>query len=212
MGISHISKASIGAQLITSTNGREPNWSIIPTAGKSIKSQNEFVSEIKELARKAAITLNKTELDYISRLKLQLRAEYLSDVAPNRKMLYQQAKNVMNKQNSNSKCQGIGELTLLDFLEEAEGKISNLADKKFVLAGGGTLVCPMLTGGGYGAEIFYGDTMVLSNLGNGWGYEAVPAELEKMKVFNDIYWTEYRSVKNSDGAELADRITRLFRG
>ena len=204
MGISHISKANIGTQLITSTNSGEPDWSIIPTAGKSSRSQDEIFSELKELARKAAMTTNKTELDYISRQSLQLHAEYLSDVAPNRKMLYQQAKNTIKNQSSNTKCRGIGELTLLDFLEGAERKISNLADKKFALAGGGTLVCPMLTGGGYGAEIFYGDTMVLSNLGNGWGYEATPAELEKMKVFNDIYWTEYRSVKNSDGAELAE--------
>ena len=161
MGISHISKANIGTQLITTTSSGEPDWSIIPTSGKSSRSQDVIISELKELARKAAMTTNKTELDYISRQSLQLHAEYLSDVAPNRKMLYQQAKNTIKNQSGNTKCRGIGELTLLDFLEKAEGKISNLADRKFVLAGGGTLVCPMLTGGGYGAEIFYGDTMVL---------------------------------------------------
>lgn len=115
MGISHISKANIGAQLITSTNSGEPNWSIIPNAGKSSKSQSEFASEIKELARKEATTTNKTELDYISRQRLQLHAEYLSDVAPDRKMLYQQAKNTIKNQIGNSKCRGTGELTLLDF-------------------------------------------------------------------------------------------------
>ena len=204
MGISHISKVNIGAQLISSTSSGEPDWSIIPTAGKSSRSQNEIFSELKELARKAAMTSNKTELDYISRQSLQLHAEYLSDVAPNRKMLYQQAKNTIKNQSGNSKCRGIGELTLLDFLEKAEGKISSLADRKFALAGGGTLVCPMLTGGGYGAEIYYGDTMVLSNTGYGWGYEATPAEQEKSKEFYDIYWKEYRSVKNGEGAELAE--------
>lgn len=85
MGSSHIGKANIGAQVITLTNNGEPNWSIIPTAGKSGKSQNEFVSEIKELARKEAMTMNKTELNYISRQRLQLHAEYLSDVAPRQK-------------------------------------------------------------------------------------------------------------------------------
>ena len=204
MGISHISKVNIGAQLISSTSSGEPDWSIIPTAGKSSRSQNEIFSELKELARKAAMTSNKTELDYISRQSLQLHAEYLSDVAPNRKMLYQQAKNTIKNQSGNSKCRGIGELTLLDFLEKAEGKISNLADRKFALAGGGTLICPMLTGGGYGAEIFYGDTMVLSNTSYGWGYGATPAEQEKSKEFYEIYFNEYRSVKNSEGAELAE--------
>ena len=45
-------------------------------------------------------------------------------------------------------CKGIGELSLLDFLERAEGKNNNLAQKKFALAGGGTLECPILTGEG----------------------------------------------------------------
>jgi len=66
---------------------------------------------------------------------LRLRAEYLSDVAPDRKRLYQQAKSAMKNQNTNPKCKGIGELTLLDFLEQAEGKNQNLADKQIALAG-----------------------------------------------------------------------------
>ena len=65
----------------------------------------------------------------------QLRAEYLSEVAPDRKQLYQQAKSAMKNQNTNPKCKGIGELTLLDFLEQAEGKNQNLADKQIALAG-----------------------------------------------------------------------------
>ena len=135
MGISHISKANIGAQLFTLTNNGEPNWSIIPSAGKSRKSQSEFVNKIKELARKDATTTNKTDLEYIHLKRTQLCAEYMSDVSPDRKALYQQAKNALRNQSGNPKCRGIGELTLLDFLEQAEGKISNLAEKKFALAG-----------------------------------------------------------------------------
>lgn len=200
--MANIAKARVG----TSLNSKEPNWSIIPSAGKSNKSDAEFISEIKELARKAALTTNKEELGYISRQKLQLRAEYLSDVAPDRKMLYQQAENSIKSQSGNSKSRGIGELTLLDFLEKAEGKDSNLADKKFVLAGGGTLVCPILTGEGHGADIYYQGTRVLSYNGSryGWAYEATPAEQEKMKVFNGIYWKEYRSIKNAENSEMAE--------
>ena len=206
MGISHISKANIGAKFVTLTNNGEPNWSIIPSAGKSSKSQSEFVNEIKELARKDATTTNKTELEYIHLKRTQLCAEYMSDVSPDRKALYQQAKNALRNQGGNPKCRGIGELTLLDFLEDAEGRISNLAEKKFVLAGGGTLTCPILTGEGYGADISYQGTKVLTYLGAayGWGYEATPAEQEKSKEFYDIYWKEYRSVKNGEGAELAE--------
>ena len=107
MGISHISKANIGAQLITLTNNGEPNWSIIPSARKNSKSQSEFVNEIKELARKNATTTNKTELEYIHLKRTQLCAEYMSEVSPDRKALYQQAKKALRNQGGNPKCRGI---------------------------------------------------------------------------------------------------------
>ncbi len=66
---------------------------------------------------------------------MRLRAEYLSEVAPDRKQLYQQAKSAMKNQNTNPKCKGIGELILLDFLEQAEEKNQNLAGKQIALAG-----------------------------------------------------------------------------
>ena len=94
----------------------------IPSKGKSTKTQTEFVSEIKKLAQKAVNATDKTEQDAISRQVLQLRAEYLSEVAPDRKQLYQQAKSAMKNQNTNPKCKGIGELTLLDFLEQADSE------------------------------------------------------------------------------------------
>ena len=205
-----VSLSGIGAirkeQLISSCSNGEPNWSFIPTKGKTSKTQTEFVSEIRELARRAATTTNKTESEYISRQVLGLRAEYLSDVAPDRKQLYEQAKNTIKKQTGNPKCKGCGEISLLDFLEKTEGKSSNFAEKKFALAGGGTLNCPILTTGGYGAEIQYQGVTVLSNLGNGWGYEMTPAELAKKDEFYSIYWSEYNLVKESGSPELYDKI------
>ena len=66
-----ISLSGIGAigkeQLISSCSNGEPNWSYIPTKGESSKTQAEFVSEIRELARQAATTTNKTESEYISK-------------------------------------------------------------------------------------------------------------------------------------------------
>ena len=123
MGISLSGIGTVGKeQLISSCSNGEPNWSYIPTKGESSKTQAEFVSEIRELARQAATTTNKTESEYISKQVLCLRAEYLSDVAPDRKQLYEQAKNTIKKQTGNPKCKGCGELSLLDFLEKAEGK------------------------------------------------------------------------------------------
>ena len=96
MGISLSGIGTVGKeQLISSCSNGEPNWSYIPTKGKSSKTQTEFVREIRELARRAATTTNKTESEYISRQVLGLRAEYLSDVAPDRKQLYEQAKNTI---------------------------------------------------------------------------------------------------------------------
>ena len=83
MGISFSNIGTVGReQLITSGSNGEPNWSYIPSKGKSTRTQTEFVSEIKKLAQKAANATDKTEQDSVSRQVLQLRAEYLSEVAP----------------------------------------------------------------------------------------------------------------------------------
>lgn len=190
--------------LYTTANSGEPNWSSIPSAGKSQKSKQEFVSEIKKLAKKAAMASNKTESEYVANQVIQLNAEYLSDVAPDRKRLYQQAQNAMRNQSGKTNCHGVGELTLLDYLEAAKGRESNLAEKSFALAGGGILRCPILTSGGYGAEISFQGAKVLSNTGYGWSYEMTPAELEKKNEFYSIYWKEYKAVKSELGEQLAE--------
>ena len=116
--------------------GRGSDWSIIPSSGKSSKSKAEFTDEIKELARKAANTTSKAELEYIHRRRTELCAEYMSDVSPDRKALYRQAENALKGQGGgNPKCHGSGELTLLDVLEAADGRTESLAEKKFALVG-----------------------------------------------------------------------------
>ena len=205
MGISALNTAnSANTKYHMSLGGRGPDWSIIPSSGKSSKSKAEFTDEIKELARKAAETTSKKELEYIHSQRTKLCAEYMSDVSPDRKALYRQAENALKGQGGNPKCHGSGELTLLDFLEAAEGRTESLAEKKFTLAGGGTLACPILTSGGYGADIYYQGTKVLTYLGSGYGWacERTPAEREKEREFYGIYFNEYRSLKNGKGDEL----------
>ena len=207
MGISALSTAnSANTKYHMSLGGRGPDWSIIPSSGKSSKSKAEFTDEIKELARKAAETTSKKELEYIHSQRTKLCAEYMSDVSPDRKALYRQAENALKGQGGNPKCHGSGELTLLDFLEAAEGRTESLAEKKFTLAGGGTLTCPILTGGGHGADIYYQGTKVLTYLGPGYGWacERTPAEREKEREFYGIYFNEYRSLKNGQGAGLEE--------
>lgn len=205
MGISALSTAnSANTKYHISLSSRGPDWSIIPSSGKSSKSKAEFTDEIKELARKAAETTSKKELEYIHSQRTKLCAEYMSDVSPDRKALYRQAENAVKGQGGNPKCHGSGELTLLDFLEAAEGRTESLAEKKFTLAGGGTLACPILTSGGYGADIYYQGTKVLTYLGSGYGWacERTPAEREKEREFYGIYFNEYRSLKNGKGEGL----------
>ena len=201
MGISALSTAnSANTKYHMSLSGRGPDWSIIPSSGKSSKSKAEFTDEIKELARKAAETTSKKELEYIHSQRTKLCAEYMSDVSPDRKALYRQAENALKGQGGNPKCHGSGELTLLDFLEAAEGRTESLAEKKF------TLACPILTSGGYGADIYYQGTKVLTYLGSGYGWacERTPAEREKEREFYGIYFNEYRSLKNGQGAGLEE--------
>lgn len=93
----------------------------------------------------------------------------------------------MKNQNTNPKCKGLGELTLLDFLEQAEGKNQNLADKQIALAGGGTLNLTILTSGGYGVQIQSQGVNVLLNISIGWEYEMTPAELTRKDEFYSIY-------------------------
>ena len=47
-------------------------------------------------------------------------------------------------------------------MEAADGRTDRLAEKKFALAGGGTLICPILTSGGHGADIYCQGTKVLT--------------------------------------------------
>ena len=201
MGISALNTAnSANTKYHMSLGGRGPDWSIIPSSGKSSKSKAEFTDEIKELARKAAETTSKKELEYIHSQRTKLCAEYMSDVSPDRKALYRQAENALKGQGGNPKCHGSGELTLLDFLEAAEGRTESLAEKKF------TLACPILTSGGYGADIYYQGTKVLTYLGSGYGWacERTPAEREKEREFYGIYFNEYRLLKNGQGAGLEE--------
>lgn len=122
------------------------------------------------------------------------------------KHFFQSAGNVMKRGTTGMKYNSQGEKTLLDFLE-GTNKEKDLAERRFALSGGGFLTCPILSGGGHGAVIQYGNTQVLSNLGSGWGYQMTPAELAKSQEFYSIYWKEYRSIKNdSEIRELPDYL------
>ena len=75
--ISNATSSAITKYSVSLRSG-EPDWSMIPSTGKSNKSQAEFVSEIKELAQRAANTTSKTELESIHRQ----RTRYVQNTYP----------------------------------------------------------------------------------------------------------------------------------
>ena len=188
------SNSSLGLENINTyktaitTNSGLPNWSYIPSAGRCKKTKEQLVSEIKELANRVAHANNGKETEQLNQAVIKLQADYVSEVSPDRKGLYQQAEKAIKFQSKNTKGikHGAGELTLLYFLEHAD-KSENLADKRFPLAGGATLTCPILTTGGYGAVIERGGVKLLAGDDYGWGYEMTPAELKKKDEFYAIY-------------------------
>ena len=69
----------------------EPDWSMIPSAKKSNKTQAEFIDEIKELARKAANTTSKAELEIF----IDREPRYVQNICP---MYHRTERHYINKQ------------------------------------------------------------------------------------------------------------------
>ena len=188
------SNSSLGLENINTyktaitTNSGLPNWSYIPSAGRCKKTKEQLVSEIKELANRVAHANNGKETEQLNQAVIKLQADYISDVSPDRKGLYQQAEKAIKSQSKNTKGikHGLGEMSLLYFLEHVD-KSQNLSEKSISLAGGATLTCPILTTGGYGAVIERGGVKLLAGDDYGWGYEMTPAELKKKDEFYAIY-------------------------
>ena len=183
----------------------EPNWAIIPSAGRCKKTKEQLVFEIKDLANRVANAKEGIEKEQLNREVLKLHADYLSDVSPDRIGLYKQVEKVIKSQNKDNKGipHGIGELTLLYFLKHAD-KSQNLADKSFPLAGGATVTCPILTTGGYGVVIEQGGVQILSGNDYGWGYQMTPAELQKNNEFYAIYNSTVRNAQKEAKEVLRD--------
>ena len=188
------SNSSLGLENINTyktaitTNSGLPNWSYIPSAGRCKKTKEQLVSEIKELANRVAHANNGKETEQLNQAVIKLQADYISDVSPDRKGLYQQAEKAIKSQSKNTKGikHGLGEMSLLYFLEHVD-KSQNLSEKSISLAGGATLTFPILTTGGYGAVIERGGVKLLAGDDYGWGYEMTPAELKKKDEFYAIY-------------------------
>ncbi|MEE3471942.1 MAG: hypothetical protein VZR24_14880 [Butyrivibrio hungatei] len=182
-----VENANTNKTAVTMNNGT-PNWTYIPSAGRCKKTNEQLISEIKNLANRVAQANNGKETEQLNQAVIKLQADYISDVSPDRKGLYKQAERAIKFQSKNRKgiMHGAGELSLLYFLEYAD-RSQNLSEKSFSLAGGAMLTFPILTTGGYGVIIERGGVQLLAGDDYGWGYEMTPAELKKKDEFYAIY-------------------------
>lgn len=88
MGIS-INQVNEG-QKITRTKKdalKTPNWSVIPTKGMQIPSDEELIEKIKNLAKREAVAKTNKEFEVIEEERKKLNAQFLSKVSPDRKSL-----------------------------------------------------------------------------------------------------------------------------
>ena len=124
---------------MTVSSATTPDWSVIPSKGMAKRSDSEIIEDIKKLASEQAKTHDADRLKQIDDKKIKLRAEYISDVSPDRRSLYRQAENTARKQGLSAKTRAIGGRdTLLYFLDRADGLNTDkdLASKRFSLSGG----------------------------------------------------------------------------
>lgn len=178
--------------IATSSNGT-PNWNYIPSRANSNKSQQQFESEITWLAKNAANTTNKAELDSIKNQVLMLNTEYVSQVSPDRKQLYKEAENAVRSETQQKNNSPLGELTLLNLIMKYKGE-KTLSDKSFSISGGS--VSFAYNGSGYDTVIKSGGVNVLNFGTAGWSYEMTPAEIKKKDEFYAIYNKAYNAEKN----------------
>lgn len=196
---------------MTVSSATTPDWSVIPSKGMAKRSDSEIIEDIKKLASEQAKTHDADRLKQIDDKKIKLRAEYISDVSPDRRSLYRQAENTARKQGLSAKTRAIGgKDTLLYFLDMADGLNTDkdLASKRFSLSGGAYVTFPALTTGGFGINVYSQGKNVLSNLGDGWTYEMTPEEWNKGQKFYSIYNSTLKTVSDdhADGMVTADGI------
>lgn len=160
----------------------EPDWRTIPTKGGRTLSDEEMVEQIKVLAQREAMmrhTKNYEQSDSIARIKQYLSTQYISDVSPDRKALYEQAKKISQRGEQEQSKYPLS-FTLVDImcdLDKVEGFNNNH----------GTLTTSYTTGYGEDYELNIGEQCLLSTSRGVWQYHSTPLEEMKREEFYKIY-------------------------
>lgn len=200
MLISELRNASFRT-MVTNRNLQEPDWGFIPTKGMETLSKQEMDARIKELAQKMA---RETDDDEIRRMKDEyacLMGQYMSPASPDRKSLYEQAKNTVKKISSGvgTEDEPIGSKTLVDYLNERDGIQGPRGRRhkhKYELSSGGLQAIPDPIGG-HAFELYaHGvSESVMSAYSGKWVYTPTEAEMKLSGEFARKYDAVYRATK-----------------
>jgi hypothetical protein len=192
-GINKMSTVSYGNTSVPT----EPNWDLVPYKGMKVPSNEELVNQIKELAQKEANATTGDEFEKLAYQREKLRAQFISSVSPDRKMLCKEAAKAIQNQKSKEATQ-LGEQTLLSYLNKQDENKSTQT-----MQDGGSIKAIFNSTGGYDYEVSSGGDTVLSSAKGKWYCTKTPAELEKSVEFNKIYDGAYDAQKKSKNKELS---------
>lgn len=170
----------------------EPDWRTIPTKGGQTLSDEEILEQIKSVAQREAMmrhTNNYEQSDSIARIKQYLSTQYISDVSPDRKALYKQAKKI-SQQGEQEQSKYPLSFTLVDIMCDLD-KIEDSNNNS------GTLTTSYTTGYGTDYELNMGGQCVLSTSRGIWQYHSTPLEGMKREEFYTIYNKELASAQRN---------------
>lgn len=160
----------------------EPDWRSFPTKGGQTLTHAQIIAQMKELA-KQEVNASNEELVAIQRKKEFLSLQYISDVSPDRKMLYKIAESKQQTKAEEPKLPLF--FTLVDVLCEIdkaaleEARREKLMDDKkgSVTEAAGTDEL----------EINIGNQCVMRTVEGEWTYVLTPLEQMKQQEFERLY-------------------------
>lgn len=186
--------------LLLPGNINKPNWHVIPTKGMDRPSQEELISQIKELAIRYARATSNQEEAFLNTHKNHLFAQWVSPVSPDRKALYEKAMKAIKKFEE-EEPKHMYEMILVDYLNEMDDISMEHMGQTDRKAGGGISIQSSYSTrtGGYDYDVKMGGQTVMGSTNGHWYYSLTPAESLKKDEFYQIYWTafdeEYEKVK-----------------
>lgn len=188
-----------------------PDWSKIPTKGMRTLSYEQIFNEMKNLAQRQ-VMLKQSEVrdsqweiewDETMSAYVYLKNQYVSDVSPDRKALYKQAKNAIKKMKEEGKVTYPTFFTLVDFLCDLDDL------EKLSKTYSGMIETAYTTGYGTDYIIHFGGEEVMRTMRGEWVAVSTVAEQLRAKEFNNLfeklydqYKTEFLANKQSRNGEV----------